>query len=341
MTTIDQMFQGMPLHESDAPPKGVERDRWGRPKIIVPDQSGTTPYTRASTLAKALDDTKAIADWKARMTGRGVAMRPDLLALFASLNDMEDREQKKAANEAAEAAQEAAGSTTKRTIGTAFHTFTEHYDKTGQFPPHVPEGILRTLLVNYAEKTRHIRWLAWEQFVVVDEIGVAGTADRVGVVQGQKPRIHDIKSGRVDYGQLAFAMQLAIYAHGRLYRAQDGARSGWPAMDLEVGHIIHADQKTGEVTLYDVDLVAGWKAVKLATDVRAARKAKGLMQPTKLPAPPAAEAAPEKTIMQHLSACRTLDDLRAVYEATGSQWEKKHREFADIMANDIRAGKTQ
>lgn len=352
MTAVDQLFQQTPPPEDDIP-KAVPRDRWGRPQIITPDGKGRAAYTRASTLAKTLDDGNNLMLWKARMAARGVAMRPDLLALFASFTDLDDPEQKKEANKAAETAADVAGSTKKRTIGTAFHAFTEFWDKNHQLPPHVPEGILRTLLTNYIEVTRPVRWLAFEQFVVVDEIGTAGTADRVGLLEGQKPRIWDIKSGRVDYGQIAFAIQLATYAHGRLYNPQTGDRASWPAMDLEVGIILHADQDTGEVQPYEVDIAEGWRLAKLAIDIRAWRKkARGLMHPISLAAPTttpaqlaAAATAPEetvksKTIMQRLSACVTLEDLNAVYAETGADWEDRHKTFAGIMANDIREGKT-
>ena len=47
-----------------------ERDRWGRPII-----DGRT-YTRASTLAKALDDQSALIDWSARVALQGMSRQP-------------------------------------------------------------------------------------------------------------------------------------------------------------------------------------------------------------------------------------------------------------------------
>lgn len=41
----------------------IQRDRWGRPLITPPDGGKPKPYTRASTLAKALDDNQGLIDW--------------------------------------------------------------------------------------------------------------------------------------------------------------------------------------------------------------------------------------------------------------------------------------
>ena len=45
----------------------VERDRWGRPKIKLPDGAGWKNYTRATTIAKAMDDTSNLQQWGERM----------------------------------------------------------------------------------------------------------------------------------------------------------------------------------------------------------------------------------------------------------------------------------
>lgn len=323
---MDEMFQNAPEKRDDEPPKAVRRDRWGRPLILQPDGS-SEPYIRASTMAGALDDKTALGDWKARMTGRGVAISPDLQAGFAAIPDMDSKEGKATANELAEQARERAGANRKRVMGTAIHSFTEVIDRGGT-PEHVPQD-LHAVLRNYMSATAGVRWLAFEQFVVVDSVRVAGTADRIGVREGELPRVWDIKTGRIDYGHLKFAVQLALYAHGQLYNPATGARRPWPQVDLSIGHILHVDPVSGEVQSYDVDLLKGWEAVQAARMVYDMRKDRDIMRPS--------SPAGTKTIMRQLAACRTLEQLSALYKATGKQWEPKHKKFADIMAEDIKS----
>lgn len=273
MTTADEFFaQAQKEKPADEAPPTIKRDRWGRPLIIPPGGGKPEPYIRVSTLAGALDDKTALGDWKARMTGLGVARSQDLVAAFGSIQDPDDPEQKRTANELAEQAQERAKSSAKRIMGTGFHTLTETLDK-GQEPTFVPEA-LRPLFEDYRRKTADITWRAIEQFVVVDEVKAAGTADRVGQRPGEKPRVFDVKTGRVDYGELKFAVQLACYARGMFYNPATGERRPWPEIDLEVGYILHADPATGIVTPYEVDIAAGWEAAKVARHVYGLRKAK-------------------------------------------------------------------
>lgn len=328
-TDADQMFAAPEQqYREDEAPKEVPRDRWGRPLIKQPDGKAVA-YIRASTLSSALDDKTALGDWKARMTGRGVATSPDLIAGFSAIPDLESREGKKTANELAEQAQERAGSTTKRTLGTAFHSFSETYDR-GRTVQHLPEA-LAPLMRNYVRATHGIRWLAIEQFVVVDDIRAAGTADRIGQRQDMpKPRVFDTKTGRVDYGQMKFAAQLAIYAHGRIYNAGTGERISYPAIDLEVGHVIHADPLSGEVEMYEVDLEFGWWAAQEARRVYEARKRKDIMRKMD---PPSEGSG--RTVIQRMGTLTSLDALRRLYQETGSQWGDRERKLADEIAKKL------
>ena len=53
----------------------IPRDRWGRPLITPVDGGDPMPYTRVSTLAKALDDKTALTDWKCRQVAIGPLRR--------------------------------------------------------------------------------------------------------------------------------------------------------------------------------------------------------------------------------------------------------------------------
>jgi len=51
-------------------------------------------------------------------------------------------------------------------------------------------------------------------------------------------------------------------------------------MDQEKAIVMHLPSKGGECEIYDVDIDGGWKCVRLAMNVRKARKiGKGFMQP--------------------------------------------------------------
>ena len=365
-SAADAMFDQQKSAEppKDEAPKSIPRDRWGRPKIVPVGGGKPVPYVRVSTMAKALDDNTALGDWKARMTGYGVSRHVDLQTAFASIQDINTPDGKTTARELAEQAQERAKASAKRVVGTGFHSLTEAHDR-GTPPEHIPPA-LADLYADYLRKTEGVIWRAIEQFVVVDELQVAGTADRVGHRPGDaKPRVWDVKTGRVDYGQLAFAVQLACYAHGQFYNPATGERRPWPEIDLEVGYILHADPETGIVTPYEVDLTAGWHAAHAARHVYDLRRRKDIMQPATWGAPSpgggiiaspqvmeAALSAPRnerqfqnlkthlrdgtpKSIMQRLAACETLEELNALFAETGSQWEDRHRIFANEMVADI------
>jgi hypothetical protein len=83
--------------------------------------------------------------------------------------------------------------------------------------------------------------------------------------------ITDLKTGSVEYGGLKMAMQLAIYAHSKLYDKETGALTPLENINLKWGIIMHLPAGEGECTLYWADLTLGWKAVDLAAQVRAIR----------------------------------------------------------------------
>lgn len=252
----------------------IPRDRWGRPVI-----EGRT-YTRVSTLAKTLDDTRALLNWNARVTALGLARSEDLIAAVAT-TDPDDR---RALDKIVEQAKERAASSAKATIGTATHTATELLDR-GDDLDGLPDKVkLDAHAYRDAITARGLTPLAAEMFVVCDEVNAAGSFDRL--LQGpSRVLIGDVKtSGNPDthkYAALAWAIQLACYAHAKPWIPGRGvvewADIGLPAPDLERGLIIHIVQGTGQVRLHSVDLKAGWIAATLADEVLAMRKFKGVL----------------------------------------------------------------
>lgn len=314
----------------DVLPKEITRDQWGRPMILNPDGK-IYPYVRASTLAKALDETEALGLWKARMAARGVAIVPALASAFAGFVDMDDPATKKEANQLVEQAMERAGANDTRTQGTGIHGLVEHY-VTGREIPHVPDH-LRATLQSFIRATRTWQWLASELFVVNHRWRSAGSADGVALIPGAtRPRIVDVKTGKVaDYKALSFSIQMAVYAFAELYDPASGRTAPFPQpMDLEVAHIIHVDPVKERTQVYDIDLREGFKAAELAVAVRAMRSnAKRIMVPTVGGVP--------KTVMQQLAAVTSFDELHALYASTGAEWGEKERRFADEIAKGLQA----
>ena len=258
-------------------PTEVPRDRWGRPLIVPPEGGEAVPYTRVSTLAKALDDLNNLMAWKARKTAEGLVRRPDLLTLIsgaiANGDPDTDWPTKKALNAAVEQAMEAAGASKGATAGTGFHSLTEAIDK-GVEPLFVSEAD-QVRLEAYRTATASIEWLDIECFVVNDQVRAAGTFDRLGRLPDGRVVVADLKSGKseADY-PLSTCTQIATYANGHRYDPETGTRAPLHAdLDVSEGLLIHLPP-SGGCRLYRLDLTLGWEAAQLAHRVSALRKVK-------------------------------------------------------------------
>ena len=252
----------------------IPRDRWARPLITPPEGGEVVPYTRVSTLAKALDDLNNLMAWKARKTAEGLVRRPDLLTLIsgaiANGDPDTDWPTKKALNAAVEQAMEAAGASKGATAGTGFHSLTEAINK-GVEPLFVSEAD-QVRLEAYRTATASIEWLEIEMFVVNDQVRAAGTFDRLGRLPDGRVVVADLKSGKseADY-PFSTVVQISTYANGHRYDPETGNRSPLHAdLDVSTGLLIHLPP-SGGCTLYELDLARGWQAAQLAAQVRDAR----------------------------------------------------------------------
>jgi hypothetical protein len=254
----------------------VPRDQWGRP-LIVPEGGGKpVPYTRISTLAKALDNGNALAAWKQRMTALGLVRRPDLLALVRTYS-IDDRKQ---LDNICEQALVAAGGESRANMGTAIHSLTEQIDR-GQTPEFLDPELERDIDA-YVKAILEAKLtpVVIEQFVVNDELQVAGTFDRIYRTADGRYLIGDIKTGDTahTYGLGAVQIQTASYGRGRPYSVRDGR--GKPLSDLglslEEGLLVHLPAGSGQCTIYRLNLEQGWVDAQLASTVHrrtaAARK---------------------------------------------------------------------
>lgn len=259
----------------------TRRDRWGRYLVVPPEGGKPVGYTRATTIAKTLDDTSALMSWGERMTALGLAQRPDLLAQVDDLRD-----DTKQLNRLCEKAKEAGGATVRRDLGTALHSILERsWTDPDYVPPasHVDDvtAVHRQLELAGLTPVEGMH----ERIVVNDQWRIAGTFDLLLRDNAtQKLLIADIKTGSsVKYGSVGFAIQLCIYASAdALYRqgaAADGSndrREPMPQVAHDRAIIVHVQPGTGICELHELQLDVG--LLSLAMAVREARKSK-LLRP--------------------------------------------------------------
>jgi hypothetical protein len=254
------------------------RDQWGRYLLPIPGTDRREGHTRATTIAGTLKDGFALGQWAERMTAKGMSLRPDLVALAASIDPDKD-DGKKELNKIVEQAKETAGSSRGANFGTALHGFTEALDRgepitpPAQLEPDI-DAYRRTL---DAHGIQTHPW--WVERILYHPERFAGTADRLLWLPGwDRPVIGDLKTG----GFLAYdeiAMQLAIYARAPYWfdAATDTFGSTVDVgIDPDRALVIHLPVGKATCTLVWVDIARGWQMVELAEAVREWRKAKDI-----------------------------------------------------------------
>ncbi|MFD7738073.1 hypothetical protein [Kitasatospora sp. NPDC059800] len=275
----------------------------------MPKQGGRArPLTRTTTFVDCIEDKTALASWGKRMTLVGAARKPSLLAGL-SLLDPTSPAGKAELDRAAEHATHVAGANDRREQGTHLHSLSERVDRGEALPASTSAADVADMAA-YRMTTADFDVLAVEQFVVVDELGVGGTFDRIVRYSGPGPDgqhldglfIADLKTGSVEYGGLKMAAQLAVYSRGELYdysafpvdRRDRKSFDAWkktvvppdaaaaayaplPPVSQDLGIIIHLPAGQAACTLYWADLRLGWEAARLASDIRSMRARKGAL----------------------------------------------------------------
>jgi len=268
----------------------TRRDRWGRYQVLTP-AGKLTGYTRATTIAKTLDDQSALVNWKGRVVAQGLAARPDLLAAVATT----DPDDKKALGQLCERAAEAGGATARRDLGTALHTMLERsWTEPGYQPPAAYAADVAAVHAALAAAGLTVVPDTCERIVVNDNHQIAGTFD-LAVTDGATTFIADVKTGSsMNYGAHGFAIQLAIYATADCFYTQGAANDGTDDHRAPMLHvsqdravIIHVQPESGTCDLHWLDLTIGRHALELALAVRDVRKTKPL-----LPIDPTVTGAP-------------------------------------------------
>jgi hypothetical protein len=262
----------------------IPRDRWGRPMIMPLKGTKRVAYRRATTFVGCLDDTNGLMKWMSRQVAFGMGQRKDLVLAAAAADPTDKKKIGEIADKAAEHAKGVAGDAAE--TGTALHSLTERIDRGG--PLGVVPSEYQADIEAYRKATEHIEYLGIETFRVHDEWKVAGTADRIGILNG-RPMIMDIKTGSIDYPH-KMAMQLAMYARSLPYDiATDKRGTDVKEVDLNYGVIIHLPAGQGRCDLYEIDIAKGWGACLIARQVWDWRGRKDL---TRLIDPAAGSAEP-------------------------------------------------
>jgi hypothetical protein len=253
----------------------VEHDRYGR--YLLTDSTGRrVPHSRATTIAKALDDLAGLNKWACRMTLLGLASRHDLYALSLAADATDRRALDRLADQAQEAAKAGAGAN----LGTALHALTAELDRGVDVAVPAPfDADLAAYRTACANAGIEIVAGMIERVVAVDDLPepIAGTFDRIVSIDGDY-YIADLKTAQtLDYAWLAISVQLSIYAHAsRIYDDEGQQFEAPPFVDQHRALVIHLPAGHGECTLYMVDIDAGWEAASVACAVRAWRKRKQL-----------------------------------------------------------------
>lgn len=315
--------QPAPRRQGDA-----RRDRWGRYLIVPPNGGREVGYTRATTIAKTLDDGGGLIPWKATATMVGALRRPGLHARWQALvSNAPDPwyaspESKAECKKLVEECATAGGSTDRADLGTALHSLTELVDL-GQPLTGVAPELQRDLDV-YTSTIRSAGIVydldLVEAIVINDTMQYSGTADRLAATLPDGRRVvADLKTGTsLDYSWQAIAIQLAAYAraeHRYVQHDQGGERLPMPELDPDVGLVIHLPAGEARCELHLVDLAAGWEALERSIWTREWRKAKTLAAP--YTAVPAATTEPDRRTQLLARYAALSEDAQRRFKAQG------------------------
>ncbi|MDH6462038.1 hypothetical protein M2302_002213 [Micromonospora sp. A200] len=279
------------LGSTDRPVEDKQpRDRWDRPLIYVPDKPKLVPYTRCTTFIDVIEDKTNLTKWNKRMVLVGATKAPRLVNEAAVLDPVDD---KKKLDKLAEELVTVAGAHVKREKGSHLHDLSEYVDRGEPLPP-CTEADLADMAA-YKAATVDLTVVDAERLVVVDEIKVAGTPDRVSFYDGPGPGavcpgmgwpewicgnlITDLKTGSMEYGELKMAMQLSVYSRGMFYDWKTQTRTPLPDVNQEWGLIINLPAGSAKCEIHWINLSEGWKAVQVAREVREARRKKKILVP--------------------------------------------------------------
>jgi hypothetical protein len=353
----------MPLAQSQVPtniasdeveevPGDIPRGRGQRPKIwkLLPDGSESrdemVEMTRASSLGDALENKYLIHRWDMRNLAFALSRRPDLVLKLAAVPDIEEKANKNEVHETVKVALDFAGGTAAATSGSAIHRLSERLDA-GEDLSYLADRVLEALTV-YRRLMSTLRIVASETFVVCDELGAAGTYDRVVellndtevrwrdadgvervvILPAGTRLILDLKTNaNAMYFGAVYACQEAVYGFGVPY-THEGGRGEWPdglAPSREWGLLLHLPiDSLEDAGFYWVDLTQGYNLAIQAAAHREAMKKKDLFWPTDLE-PILVKSAPAEVI-------ETAEDVQQLPPLTEAEMVSDEFDLLEAIA---------
>ena len=257
--------------------RDVPRDQWGRYKLPGPDGQDKS-WTRATTLAATIAEQYALRIWEQRMVVWGLSRRPDLLTMASTISGPED---KKALGEIVDEAHIAAGTKAKANRGTSIHRACQaaergaFHEVPDELRPHVAKYFAAMkaggleILPEYVERT-----------VIVSAYDTAGTFDNLVRCPDGKIRVADKKTGRMDYSDVEFAVQMSLYANAdAMFSYDTGRYEPLPEIAKDYAILAHIDPETGDCELQRINIEWGWVWARTCAEVMAIRKTRHIITP--------------------------------------------------------------
>lgn len=260
----------IPLDDDpSSPARDAKRDRWGRYLIPDPDTGKAKGWTRATTVAKTLDDATNLTKWAKRQVAIGVALKPHLAAGIVAAKD--DRRR---LDDLVEAALEAAGGNERRELGTALHRILELVDTGRMAVDEVPDPWQADVLAYRGALDAHGLVVVpdlCEAVLLNRPLEIAGTCDRILLDNTGQLVVADIKTGTF-IGWLAFATQFAIYATStHQWDPATETLSPAPVMRQDHALLLHVPAGEGRCDIEALSVAVGMDAALMALEVRRLR----------------------------------------------------------------------
>jgi hypothetical protein len=246
------------------------------------------PYGRMSDLGGNLEDKSGLSPYHQAQAVFGAVTSKHLFTQFRALASEHEDPWTAAKDEVKDLLYQArriGGEERKSGIGTGFHRYAHLVDEGVEID--FPVNDLEPWLWCYGEAMKRFTVLADEGFVVADDlenpgspqdICFAGSFDRiVRDNETGEVMVADIKTGKQDNDYaMSPTIQVAGYAHGKLYSQQTGERTPiHPELSLTKGLLIHAPVNGGgepECCIYPLDIERGWQLAMNAADAVSAKK---------------------------------------------------------------------
>jgi hypothetical protein len=284
----------------------------------LPNRDGSAKkggWTRATNLASAISDTKALGDWECRMVLLGVREAllslevyedpmqggtiygingTDLHALMTMpVEDMTPAELRGQLMTLVGKFKVLAKAELGATRGNLAHQMVEHHHAGLPAADGTPQEALDKL-PSYVSRLQVHKLEALpgmqERQVMVESLGACGTLDNIlrdllrdHVEPEFSDFIADLKTQKRFWSWLEIACQLALYAHGdAMWNPRAGRWEDMPPVNQEIALVAWMpwEHPSGnpEVDMYEVDIEKGWRALQVAHEaygLRAEAKRKG------------------------------------------------------------------